>query len=95
MTEEPLALTLSSPNWRSPGQTAGQYPKLRLRTGHAFSFRGYPTILRVDFFLLSGTINNFRRRPALVSSLDSGVRTGSTVPPTFNYLLAKLIVWAP
>ncbi len=63
--------------------------------GHAFEFRINAEDPARGFLPVSGTISDFSPPSGIGIRLDSGVRTGSTVPPTFDSLLAKLIVWAP
>lgn len=63
--------------------------------GHAFEFRINAEDPARGFLPVSGTISDFSPPSGIGIRLDSGVRTGSTVPPTFDSLLAKLIVWGP
>ncbi|EPT8385269.1 TPA: ATP-grasp domain-containing protein [Klebsiella pneumoniae] len=63
--------------------------------GHAFEFRINAEDPARGFLPVSGTISDFSPPSGIGIRLDSGVRTGSTVPPAFDSLLAKLIVWAP
>lgn len=63
--------------------------------GHAFEFRINAEDPARGFLPVSGTISTFSPPSGIGVRLDSGVETGSQVPPTFDSLLAKLIVWGP
>ncbi|MEQ2027829.1 biotin carboxylase N-terminal domain-containing protein [Xenorhabdus szentirmaii] len=60
--------------------------------GHSFEFRINAEDAGKGFLPTSGTINEFIPPSGPGIRLDSGVITGSTVPATFDSLMAKLIV---
>lgn len=63
--------------------------------GHAFEFRINAEDVTNGFAPCPGTITNFDVPTGPGIRIDSGVRTGSTIPAYYDSLMAKLIVWAP
>jgi acetyl-CoA/propionyl-CoA carboxylase biotin carboxyl carrier protein len=60
--------------------------------GHSFEFRLNAEDVGRGFLPSPGTVQEFRGPTGPGIRLDSGVRSGSFVPPQFDSLLAKLIV---
>ncbi|MBI6547237.1 acetyl/propionyl/methylcrotonyl-CoA carboxylase subunit alpha [Xenorhabdus lircayensis] len=60
--------------------------------GHAFEFRINAEDAGKGFLPTSGTISEFTPPSGPGIRLDSGVTSGSTIPATFDSLMAKLIV---
>jgi acetyl-CoA carboxylase biotin carboxylase subunit len=68
---------------------AGRAP----RRGHAIEIRINAEDPERDFLPAPGTVTRFR--PALGPGvrLDSAIQEGGTIPPYYDSMLAKLIVW--
>ena len=63
--------------------------------GHALEFRINVEDPGRGFLPMAGEITLFSPPAGPGVRLDSGVETGSIVPPLFDSLIAKLIVWGP
>ncbi|PFG29072.1 acetyl/propionyl/methylcrotonyl-CoA carboxylase subunit alpha [Corynebacterium renale] len=63
--------------------------------GHAFEFRINAEDVANGFAPCPGTITLFDPPTGPGIRVDSGVRTGSTIPPYYDSLMAKLVVWGP
>ncbi len=63
--------------------------------GHAFEFRINAEDVAHGFAPSPGTVTTFEAPTGPGIRVDSGVRSGSTVPGHYDSLLAKLIVWGP
>lgn len=63
--------------------------------GHAFEFRINAEDILNGFAPCPGTIVRFEPPTGPGIRVDSGVRTGSIVPPYYDSLVAKLLVWGP
>ena len=61
--------------------------------GHAFEFRLNAEDPALGFVPTPGTVATFEAPTGAGIRVDSGVRSGSAVPPDYDSLLAKLIVW--
>lgn len=61
--------------------------------GHAFEFRLNAEDPAHGFLPFPGTVNTFEAPTGAGVRVDTGVRSGSVVPETFDSLLAKLIVY--
>ncbi|OON40141.1 acetyl/propionyl-CoA carboxylase subuit alpha [Izhakiella australiensis] len=61
--------------------------------GHAIEFRINAEDPARGFLPVSGTLSCFSPPSGPGIRLDSGVTRGSLVPPTFDSLMAKLVVW--
>ncbi|MDO5368339.1 biotin carboxylase N-terminal domain-containing protein [Kocuria sp.] len=61
--------------------------------GHAFEFRLNAEDPALGFLPTPGTVEAFEAPTGAGVRVDAGVRSGSTVPPEYDSLLAKLIVW--
>ncbi len=72
-----------------PLTTVGRAP----RRGHAIEIRINAEDPERDFLPAPGTVSRFR--PALGPGvrLDSAIQEGATIPPYYDSMLAKLIVW--
>lgn len=63
--------------------------------GHAFEFRINAEDVTNGFAPSPGTITRFDVPTGSGVRVDSGVRTGTTIPPYYDSLMGKLIVWGP
>ena len=63
--------------------------------GHAFEFRINAEDVTNGFAPSPGTITRFDVPTGPGVRVDSGVRTGTTIPPYYDSLMGKLIVWGP
>ena len=64
-------------------------------SGHAFEFRINAEDILNGFAPCPGTIVSFEPPTGPGIRVDSAVRSGSTIPPYYDSLIAKLIVWGP
>ena len=81
VTEETTGIDLVIAQLEIARATAGQYRNPPPH-GHAFEFRINAEDPARGFLPVSGTISDFSPPSGIGIRLDSGVRTGSTVPPT-------------
>ncbi|MDY3127057.1 MAG: biotin carboxylase N-terminal domain-containing protein [Corynebacterium sp.] len=63
--------------------------------GHAFEFRINSEDILNGFAPCPGTITKFEPPTGPGIRVDSAVRSGSVIPPYYDSLIAKLIVWGP
>ncbi len=63
--------------------------------GHAFEFRINAEDILNGFAPCPGTIVEFEPPTGPGLRIDSAVRSGSIVPPYYDSLIAKLVVWGP
>ncbi|OHO63969.1 biotin carboxylase N-terminal domain-containing protein [Corynebacterium sp. HMSC036D02] len=63
--------------------------------GHAFEFRINAEDILNGFAPCPGTIVRFEPPTGPGIRVDAGVRSGSIVPPYYDSLVAKLLVWGP
>lgn len=63
--------------------------------GHALEFRINAEDVANGFAPCPGTVTEFELPTGPGVRVDSGVVTGSTIPPYYDSMLAKLIVWGP
>lgn len=75
-----------------PLSFAGADPTLN---GHAFEFRINCEDVVNGFAPSPGTISQFNVPTGPGIRVDSGVRTGTTIPAYYDSLMAKLVVWGP
>lgn len=61
--------------------------------GHAFEFRLNAEDPALGFLPTPGTVEAFEAPTGAGIRVDTGVRSGSVVPPDYDSMLAKLIVW--
>ena len=61
--------------------------------GHAFEFRLNAEDPALGFLPTPGTVETFEAPTGAGVRVDTGVRSGSTVPAEYDSLLAKLVVW--
>lgn len=64
-------------------------------TGHAFEFRINAEDILNGFAPCPGTVVAFEPPTGPGIRVDSAVRSGSIIPPYYDSLIAKLIVWGP
>ena len=64
-------------------------------TGHAFEFRINAEDVTNGFAPSPGTITRFDVPTGPAVRVDTGVRTGTTIPAYYDSLMGKLIVWGP
>ncbi|AHW65017.1 Acetyl-/propionyl-coenzyme A carboxylase alpha chain [Corynebacterium glyciniphilum AJ 3170] len=63
--------------------------------GHAVEFRINAEDVAHGFAPCPGTVTRFEPPTGPGIRVDSGVRSGSTIPGSYDSLLAKLVVWGP
>ncbi|QNE89056.1 ATP-grasp domain-containing protein [Corynebacterium incognita] len=63
--------------------------------GHAFEFRINAEDILNGFAPCPGTVTSFEPPTGPGIRVDAAVRSGSIVPPYYDSLIAKLIVWGP
>lgn len=85
---EPLSFVADS----SSAEAAASDPEMN---GHAFEFRINAEDILNGFAPCPGTIVRFEPPTGPGIRVDSGVRSGSIVPPYYDSLVAKLLVWGP
>lgn len=86
---EPLSFASDS---ASPSEAHASDP---VSDGHAFEFRINAEDILNGFAPCPGTIMRFEPPTGPGIRVDSGVRSGSIVPPYYDSLVAKLLVWGP
>lgn len=86
---EPLSFASDS---SSPSGATAPDP---VSNGHAFEFRINAEDILNGFAPCPGTIVRFEPPTGPGIRVDSGVRSGSIVPPYYDSLVAKLLVWGP
>ena len=64
-------------------------------TGHAFEFRINAEDAANGFVPCPGLVRTFESPTGPGLRIDTGVRSGSTIPGHYDSLIAKLIVWGP
>lgn len=64
-------------------------------TGHAFEFRINAEDAANGFVPCPGLVRTFEPPTGPGVRVDTGVRSGSTIPGSYDSLIAKLIVWGP
>ena len=77
------------------GEPLGMCQKDIVRSGHAIEFRITSEDPAKDFRPQTGTIEEYLPPSGLGVRVDSHLYRGYDVPPHYDSLLAKLIVWAP
>lgn len=75
-----------------PLSFAGKDPET---TGHAFEFRINAEDILNGFAPCPGTVVSFEPPTGPGIRVDSAVRSGSIIPPYYDSLIAKLVVWGP
>ncbi len=86
---EPLSFASDS---SSSSEAQASDPEMN---GHAFEFRINAEDILNGFAPCPGTIVRFEPPTGPGIRVDSGVRSGSIVPPYYDSLVAKLLVWGP
>ncbi|OFK91831.1 acetyl/propionyl-CoA carboxylase subuit alpha [Corynebacterium sp. HMSC068H04] len=90
---EPLSFASDSPSDSSSSSEAQASDPVS--DGHAFEFRINAEDILNGFAPCPGTIVRFEPPTGPGIRVDSGVRSGSIVPPYYDSLVAKLLVWGP
>jgi acetyl-CoA/propionyl-CoA carboxylase biotin carboxyl carrier protein len=93
VTEETTGLDLVIEQFRIAEGLAVSVTEMPEPRGHAIEFRINMEDPGRGFLPSAGDISEFRPPSGPGIRLDSGVVTGSTIPPMFDSLSAKLIVW--
>ncbi len=93
VTEETTGLDLVIEQFRIAEGLAVSLTKMPEPRGHAIEFRINMEDPGRGFLPSAGDISKFTAPSGPGIRLDSGVVTGSTIPPMFDSLSAKLIVW--
>ncbi|OFT59941.1 biotin carboxylase N-terminal domain-containing protein [Corynebacterium sp. HMSC05E07] len=95
---EPLSFLSDAPASDSPSDSSSSSdakasdPEAH---GHAFEFRINAEDILNGFAPCPGTVVRFEPPTGPGIRVDSGVRSGSIVPPYYDSLVAKLLVWGP
>jgi len=93
VTEETTGLDLVIEQFRIAEGLPISVTKMPEPRGHAIEFRINMEDPGRGFLPSAGEISNFTAPSGPGVRLDSGVTTGSVIPPMFDSLAAKLIVW--
>lgn len=93
VTEETTGLDLVIEQFRIAEGLAVSVTEMPQPRGHAIEFRINMEDPGRGFLPSAGDISKFAAPSGPGVRLDSGVTTGSTIPPMFDSLSAKLIVW--
>ena len=64
-------------------------------SGHAFEFRINAEDVTNGFAPSPGTVTRFDVPTGPGVRIDTGVRTGGQIPPYYDSLMGKLVVWGP
>lgn len=89
---EPLSFVSGASDSSSSSDASASDP---VSDGHAFEFRINAEDILNGFAPCPGTIVHFEPPTGPGIRVDSGVRSGSIVPPYYDSLVAKLLVWGP
>ena len=92
MTEETTGIDLVVEQLRMADGLPLSITETPVPRGHAFEFRINAEDVGRGFLPTPGPITVFEAPSGPACALDSGVLSGSTVPGTFDSLMAKLIV---
>ncbi|MGV0361304.1 acetyl/propionyl/methylcrotonyl-CoA carboxylase subunit alpha [Corynebacterium minutissimum] len=96
---EPLSFVPSSPSDSSSSSDSLGASDAKasdpVSNGHAFEFRINAEDILNGFAPCPGTVVRFEPPTGPGIRVDSGVRSGSIVPPYYDSLVAKLLVWGP
>ena len=76
----------------SDGDGGGTDPSI---SGHAFEFRINAEDVTNGFAPSPGTVTRFDVPTGPGVRIDTGVRTGGQIPPYYDSLMGKLVVWGP
>lgn len=95
VTEETTGLDLVIEQFRIAEGHALERTETPEPRGHAIEFRINIEDPARGFLPFAGKITRFSPPSGPGVRLDTGVASGSAVPPMFDSLVAKLIVWAP
>lgn len=95
VTEETTGIDLVREQFRIAEGLPLSFTQMPEPKGHALEFRINVEDPGRGFLPMAGAISLFAPPSGPGVRLDSGVGTGSTVPPMFDSLIAKLIVWGP
>ena len=94
---EPLSFLSDAPasDTSSPSEAHASDASDPVSDGHAFEFRINAEDILNGFAPCPGTIVRFEPPTGPGIRVDAGVRSGSIVPPYYDSLVAKLLVWGP
>ncbi|WP_144793916.1 acetyl/propionyl/methylcrotonyl-CoA carboxylase subunit alpha [Corynebacterium singulare] len=95
---EPLSFLSDAPASDSPSDSSSSSDAKASdpeANGHAFEFRINAEDILNGFAPCPGTVVRFEPPTGPGIRVDSGVRSGSIVPPYYDSLVAKLLVWGP
>jgi acetyl-CoA/propionyl-CoA carboxylase biotin carboxyl carrier protein len=92
ITEETTGIDLVQEQFRIAAGEPLRFSEDPVPRGHSFEFRLNAEDVGRGFLPSPGTISEFTAPTGPGIRLDTGVRSGSFVPPQFDSLLAKLIV---
>lgn len=92
---ESLSFASGASDSDSPSEASASDASDPRSDGHAFEFRINAEDILNGFAPCPGTIVRFEPPTGPGIRVDSGVRSGSIVPPYYDSLVAKLLVWGP
>lgn len=93
VTELVTGIDLVQEQFRIAAGAAMDVPEVIPTLGHAIEFRINAEDPGLGFLPVPGQIERFEMPAGPGVRVDSGVTSGSTVPSSFDSLLAKLVVW--
>lgn len=93
VTEETTGVDLVREQFRIAEGLPLSFNETPKPSGHALEFRINVEDPGRGFLPMAGAISLFSPPSGPGVRIDSGVETGSTVPPLFDSLIAKLVVW--
>ncbi|QDC02527.1 biotin carboxylase N-terminal domain-containing protein [Mesorhizobium sp. 8] len=93
VTEETTGVDLVREQFRIAEGLPLSFTETPKPSGHALEFRINVEDPGRGFLPMAGAISLFAPPSGPGVRIDSGVETGSTVPPLFDSLIAKLVVW--
>ena len=93
VTEETTGVDLVREQFRVADGQALSITEDPAPRGHAFEFRLNAEDPALGFLPTPGTVEVFQTPTGAGIRVDTGVRSGSVVPPHYDSMLAKLIVW--
>lgn len=95
VTEVVSGVDIVQEQFRIAGGLELSFDKDPVPTGHAFEFRINAEDAANGFVPCPGLVRTFEAPTGPGIRVDSGVRSGSTIPGSYDSLIAKLVVWGP